>query len=402
MSFALLLFWVSVLSILYVYLLYPVLVTLLAHLRRPERFPPQPHPPSLTILIAAYNEEACIAGKLENTLALDYPREQLQLIVVADGSDDRTPAIVSGFASRGVALLHRPERRGKMDAINRAVAAARGEILVFSDANNLYRHDALRELVAPFADPRVGASTGAKLIAADSSALAASEGLYWKYESYIKRQESRLGCCVAVAGEILAVRRALFAPPPGRVINDDFFIAMDIARRGHRIVYAPRARSVEPVSASARDEITRRSRIVAGRLQAMLLAPRLLTLRRPLVLWQVVSHKFMRPLVPFAMLGALAATVALVLRPPPPAAGAFGLAPPWNFAALAAQGLFYGLAAAGSRLGTKGRLGKALHLPAYLVRSNAAALFGIWDLLRGRSTVIWKRVARGGGGTHQR
>lgn len=394
MEFSVPLFWVSVLLILYVYLFYPAIVTLLAHLRRPESFPGQPYVPTLTIVIAAYNEEACIARKLENTFALDYPRENIQVIVAADGSDDRTAEIVREFSTRGAELLHRPERRGKMDAINRAVAAARGEIVVFSDANNVYRPDALRELVAPFADRRVGASTGAKLIADDSSLLAASEGLYWQYESFIKRQESRLGCCVAVAGEILAVRRALFAPPPSRVINDDFFMAMDIARRGYRVVYAPRALSVEPVSATARDEITRRSRIIAGRLQAMLLAPRILTLRRPLVVWQVISHKFMRPLVPFAMLGALVANVVLVIWPPAAAAGVLGLAPPWNLALLGSQGIFYGLAAVGGLLGSKGFIGKVLYVPAFLVQSNAAAMFGIWGLLRGRSTVVWKRVAR--------
>ena len=394
MDVILLLFWVSVLAILYVYLGYPVLVTLLARLRRPEVSSRQPWIPSLTILIAAYNEEGCIARKLENTLALDYPREKMQVIVVADGSDDRTSEIVRDFGSRGVQLLHRPERRGKMDAINRAMEAASGEIVVFSDANNLYQPDALRELVAPFADGRVGVVTGAKLVAADSSLLAASEGLYWKYESFIKRKESRLGCCVAVAGEILALRRVLFSPPPSRVINDDFFMAMDIARRGYRVVYASRARSVEPVSATARDEITRRSRIVAGRIQAILLSPRLLTLRRPLVAWQVVSHKFMRPLVPFAMIGALAANVVLVVWPPPAAVGIRGLAPPWNLAALCCQGIFYGLAVVGTRLGKKGFLGKALYVPVYLVQSNLAALLGIWGLLRGGSTVVWKKVAR--------
>lgn len=394
MGLILLLFWASVFSILYVYLLYPLLVTGLAHLRRPDAFPRQPHPPSLTIVVAAYNEEVCIARKLENVLALDYPRGLLQVIVVADGSDDRTPQIVRKFAPRGVELLYRPERQGKMNAVNRAVAAARGEVVVFSDANNLYSTGALRELVAPFADQGVGATTGAKLVADDTSALAASEGLYWKYESFIKTQESRLGCCVAVAGEIFALRRALFSPPPAWVINDDFYLAMDVARRGHRVVYTPRARSVEPVSATARDEITRRSRIVAGRLQAILLSPRILTLRRPLVLWQVVSHKFMRPLVPFSMIGALACNLALVLHPPTEAAGIPGLAPPWNVVALAAQGVFYALAAAGIGLGSKGFLGKVLYVPAFLVQSNAAALFGIWGLLSGRSTSVWEKVAR--------
>lgn len=389
------LFWLSVGAMVYTYLGYPLLVMLLARTRpRPQSYPPAT--PAITLLIAAYNEQAVIARKLENSLALDYPRHRLQILVAADGSDDRTPEIVHQYAERGVELVYQPQRRGKMAAINRAIGAARGEIVVFSDANNLYEPSALRHLAAPFADPQVGAVSGAKIILDGDGALGESEGLYWKYESYIKEQETRLGSCTGVAGEILAVRRSLFQPPPEEIINDDFYLALQTIRQGYRVVYAPQARSFERVSPSAEDEITRRARINAGRYQALLRSSRLLPRRSPLVWWQVISHKFLRPLVPFAMLAALFASLFALLRPPRPGRSAFlRLAPPYNWVFFSLQALFYGLAIAGSRLERSGgKAGKLLYLPAFLLNSNLAALLGFHRFLTRQGTPQWKRVRR--------
>lgn len=389
------LFWLSVGAMVYTYLGYPLLVTLLARTRpRPQPYPPTT--PAITLLIAAYNEQAVIARKLENSLALDYPRHRLQILVAADGSDDRTPEIVRQYAEQGVELVYQPQRRGKMAAINRAIGAARGEIVVFSDANNLFEPSALRHLAAPFADPQVGAVSGAKIILDGDGALGESEGLYWKYESYIKEQETRLGSCTGVAGEILAIRRSLFRPPPEEIINDDFYLALQTIRQGYRVVYAPRARSFERVSPSAEEEITRRTRINAGRYQALLRSPRLLPRHSPLVWWQVISHKFLRPLVPFAMLGTLFASLFTLLRPPRPGKSAFlRLAPPYNWFFFSLQALFYGLAIAGNRLERSGgKTGKLLYLPAFLLNSNLAALLGFYHFLAYQGRPQWKRVRR--------
>ena len=387
-------FWLCVTFIVYTYAGYPLLVSLLARLR-PRKGPYPPARPSVTLLIAAYNEESVIGQKIENCLALDDVGDPPQILVAADGSEDATLDIVRAYASRGLELSHAPARRGKAAALNHALSRARGDVVVFSDANNLYQADTLRELVAPFADPVVGAVTGAKLIARGDESLGDSEGLYWKYESFIKRQETRLGCCVGVAGEVFAIRRELFEPPPENVINDDFFLAMRIVKRGYKVVYAPRARSIERVSPSARDEMARRARIVAGRYQALALAHRLLPLRRPLVVWQIVSHKFMRPLVPFAMAGALLANLAAVMRVAP--AGAFGflrLASPANWMLLCLQAGFYGLAWVGGRAERTGVLGKLLYIPTFLVNSNLAAVIGLFRFVFGRQTPLWERVQR--------
>src|SRR5215212_4395551 len=194
-----LLFWLSVLFILYVYLGYPLILVSLARLRqKPVDYPA--YLPNVTILIAAHNEQAVIASKLENTLALDYPLENLQIIVAADGSEDRTAEVVKSFEPRGVELAYQPERRGKMAAINRAMSRVRHELVLFSDANNLYARETLRELVKPFSDPRVGGVSGSKNILGSGDGLTKADGLYWRYESYIKDQETRLGSCTGVSG----------------------------------------------------------------------------------------------------------------------------------------------------------------------------------------------------------
>jgi biofilm PGA synthesis N-glycosyltransferase PgaC len=391
-----LLFWFCILFIAYVYAGYPLIVALLARLRRKVGEYPA-HTPQVSILIAAYNEQDVIAAKLENTLSLDYPADCMQIVVAVDGSDDRTAEIVAGFENRGVELSYDIRRRGKTAAINRTVPTLKHDIVVFSDANNLYAPDALRELVRPFADPQVGGVTGSKLILEDSDAQAKADGLYWKYESFIKENETRLGSCTGVVGEILAIRRALYQPPADHVINDDFFIGMGILRHGYRLVYAPSAHSVERSSLTEQDEAVRRARIVAGRYQAMLMAGSLLPWQSPLLVWQIVSHKFMRPLVPLVMMLAFAATFAACLWPPSSAAPAWlYLVRPYNFFFLAGEILVLVLAFLGGSLKDRGVFGKVLYIPTFLVNSNMAAVLGLYSFFTGRQTSLWKRARRRG------
>lgn len=385
-------FWASVAVIAYTYAGYPLLVWGMSRLRvPPDRS--APYAPMLTLVIAAYNEESVIARKIEESLALEYPADRFELIVAADGSDDRTVEIAEGFAHRGVFVLHRPERAGKMAAITRAVAAARGEVIVFSDANNRYLPQALRAMAAPFADPRVGAVSGRKMVV-DDDALGFSEGLYWRYESAIKRWETRLGSTVGVNGEIIALRRDLFRPAPSGIINDDTWMARLVLRGGHQIVYAEDAVSVERVSATAADERERRSRMVAGQIQVLLRWRSELPLRRPVITWQLISHKILRPLVPLWMTVAAVAGVLAVFFPGSGSgfAALLTLAPPWNLILFGAQAAFYLLAGFGIRVG--GRLGKVAYLPRFLWDSNVAAVRGWARILTGRQTPLWDRVAR--------
>ncbi|MEM7116462.1 MAG: glycosyltransferase family 2 protein [Chloroflexota bacterium] len=387
-------FWVFITLIIYTYAGYPLLVAFFARTQPKPRFKTADLP-KITLLISAYNEEEVIAKKIENSLSLDYPRDKFQLLITADGSDDRTVAIVQSYADQGVELTYDPPRRGKMAAINRAIPLTTGDIIVFSDANNAYSSNALRELAAPFTDPTVAAVSGYKSIVSGDSSLGESEGLYWKYESFIKEQEARLGCCTGVCGEMLAIRRDLYEPPPDKIINDDFYMAMRLIKRGYRVAYAKDAKSSERISLSAKDEMARRARIVSGRYQAMSIAHTLLPWNKPVLVWQIVSHKFFRPLVPLAMIGALTTSLLGAWRPSwMPSRVLRNFKRPFAATLVLLQIIFYSLAWVGQNLRPRGILGMMLYLPTFMVNSNTAALVGLYRFLTGKQSTLWKRVAR--------
>jgi cellulose synthase/poly-beta-1,6-N-acetylglucosamine synthase-like glycosyltransferase len=339
--------------------------------------------PTLSLIIAAYNESAVIGQKIENSLALDYPADKLEIMVVTDGSNDDTAEQARYYADRGVLVLHEPERRGKSAALNRGVGVAQGEWLVFSDANAYYDIGALKALARNFHDARVGCVSGRKTVVKGESAVGDSEGLYWKYESFIKKHESALHSTTGVVGEMTALRRTLFTPIPAHIINDDAYLAFQVLARGYRVLYEPAAFSWERPSVSARDEVVRRQRINAGRYQLLfegswLKAP-------PLVLFMLVSHKFLRLLLPFLMLGLLIGTLALL---------GTGQAPAWAWALLGAQTAFYVLAALGGLLDAAGMKAKLPKLATFVVTSNWAALQGLLRYLRGKQSVLWEKATR--------
>lgn len=388
-------FWICIGSIVYTYAGYPVILAFVAQICKKPGYFPTLEEPTVTLLIAAYNEQTFIMRKLENSLSLDYPFKKLQIIVAADGSDDQTPDIVRAYAEKGVELIYQPFRKGKMAAINRAVQLAKGEIIVFSDANNMYEAGTLRALALPFSDPTVGGVSGAKYIIKGNDALSESEGLYWKYESFIKKQETRLGSCTGVNGEIFAIRRSLFEPALDGIINDDFYLAMRLLRRGFRVVYSPLARSFERVSLSAVDEITRRTRINAGRYQSLNISWSLLPITRPVLLWQIISHKFLRLFVPFAMIGALLSNL-MVLAPVVSQGDSslLRLSLPYNWIIFSLQIIFYLTAWFGTIAKLPGKIGKVLYVSTFLVNSNLAALQGFIGYVSGSQTALWKRVKR--------
>lgn len=362
---------------------YPALIAVAARLRpRPVRSDPA-YLPRVTLIIAAHNEQDVIEEKLRDTLALDYPHELLEVVVVCDGSDDQTPE--RARAIEGVRVMHRPERHGKLAAMNRAFDATDGEIVVFSDANNRYSRTALRELVAPFADPGVGVVTGRKAIDdGGGRPLDRAEGLYWRYESQIKVWESAIGSVTAAAGEILAFRRPAYRRPRPGMLTEDFVQVVLAAQDGWRVVYAPGAVSLERASRSTDDEAVRRARLVTGRWQAIRHVLPGLARRRPVLAWQIASHKAARPLVPWA-LAAIAGSSA-VLAPRRRWARRFG----------AAQAAFYAVAAVGWRDERRGRRGRVTYLPYYFCRMNLAALAGLRRFLAGGAHGgLWERVSRG-------
>src|ERR1700733_6441738 len=361
------LFWISVAFPVYVYFGYPLLLwALQAVFRSAPR--PQPIEPSVSLLVAAYNEAAVIADKIRNSLALDYPAEKLEIVVASDGSEDATAEIVRSFEAESggrVRLLNYPQNRGKTAVLNDAIRELRGDIVAFSDATSMLAADSLRILVQSFNDPHVGAASGVyRLLKKDQAQLGAQEDIYWKYETFLKVQEARLGAFTGAHGSLFAIRRALYPFPSENTINDDFTIPMRILERGHRVAYEPAAVAFE--EAHEMEGFSRRVRITAGNIEQLREIKGLLWPPRPFVLFCLLSHKTGRLIVPVFMFIALIANI--LLR------GQF----PYNWL-LAGQGIFYGLAVLGALVNLKP---KVLRLPYYFCMINSALFAWVYQALR--------------------
>ncbi len=380
MTTARLLFWISSGFVVYVYVGYPLLLWLLQAIFRssPQR---QPIEPTVSLLVAAYNEAAVIADKIRNSLALDYPVDKLEIVVASDGSRDGTAEISRGFckseASIGtpietqsapggrIRLLDYEKNRGKMAVLNDAVRELRGDIVAFSDASSMLAADSLRILVQSFNDARVGAASGVyRLLKKDQAQLGAQEDLYWKYETFLKVQEAKLGAFTGAHGSLYAIRRALYPFPPLNTINDDFTIPMRILERGHRVAYEPAAVAYE--EAHEMEGFSRRVRITAGNIEQLREIKGLIWPPRPFVLFCLLSHKTGRLLVPVFMLVALGANLALRGQNP------------YNWLLLG-QMLFYGLAVLGAMTSLKP---KVLRLPYYFCMINSALFAWVYQALR--------------------
>lgn len=376
----------SILLIIYNYAIYPVAVIGLAKLffRRPEddKYDDSDGDLSVTFVIAAYNEERVIERKIKNTLGLDYPESKLEILVVADGSDDRTPELVENYRDKGVRLLFNKERRGKTSALNRAVESANGEIIVFSDANNDFRKDAVKKLVRHFKNPSVGGVCGSKKIRLNEI-RESSEGdsLYWRYESAIKSAESAIGSITGADGEIFAVRKSLYKIMNEKVINDDAELTLSLIQQGYRVLYDTEAESWEEASINIVDDFNVKVRMVAGGFQTISRWPVETLLPLTWHSFAFFSHKVLRWVVPELMLVALLGTCLLS-----------GQAIYKTLFIL--QLPFYALAITGWLLRKKGQLPTFIYVPYYLFTMNMAAFVGLMKYVRGRQSTVWKKAQR--------
>jgi cellulose synthase/poly-beta-1,6-N-acetylglucosamine synthase-like glycosyltransferase len=380
------LFWGATATVLYTYVVFPVLLFARAWLR------PRPHAsgevtPSVSIVIAARNEASTIGAKLENLLALDYPGERLEIVIASDGSTDGTEDIVRAYVDAGIRLLALPAS-GKAAALNAAVAASTGEILVFSDANSMYASDAVRMLVRPFADPTVGGVAGNQRYATGNGdeGTIAGERKYWSYDRALKIAESRAGNVVSATGAIYALRRGLFRDVPAGV-TDDFVTSTAVIDAGYRLVFAPEAVAVEPPGASSDAEFNRKVRVMTRGLRGVwIMRPLLDPRRHGFYALQLASHKVLRRLMA-APLAVIAVTAALLAG-----SGRFyrGVTLAQAVAyAFAAVGLVFGR----TRLGRK----KVFALPAFFVLVNAASVRALSNVLRGRTIDRWEPAREDGG-----
>jgi cellulose synthase/poly-beta-1,6-N-acetylglucosamine synthase-like glycosyltransferase len=305
------LFFISMFMIAYIYIGYPFLVSVFTAVRT-RGVKKDETLPFVTILIAAYNEEKSIEATLRNKLALEYPLDKLEVIVISDGSTDTTEEIVRRYEKQGVKLIRQFPRAGKTSGLNLAAPHASGEILVFSDANSIYEKEALRRLMQSFHDPEVGYVTG-KMIYTNADGAAVGDGCsaYMKYENFLRRMESRLGSVVGVDGGIDAVRKVLYKPMRADQLPD-FVLPLSVVKQGFRVVYEPDAVLQEAALNSSKDEYRMRVRVSLRALWALRDMSELLSFHRSkLFAWQLWSHKALRYLCFLFLLGAYAGNLAL-------------------------------------------------------------------------------------------
>ena len=370
-------FWCLVAVVFYVYVGYPLILLILAR-RRDIPAPGHGEPLlSVTLLISAFNEEDCIADRLDNCLLLDYPTDLLEVIVISDASSDTTDSIVSGYEDRGIRLLRMEKRGGKTLGLNAGVDKARGHVVVFSDANSMYRPDALRALVARFADPVIGAVIGESSYVEPDSDAGRSESLYWRYETLIKTLESRLGSVVGGDGAIYAVRRSLYTPMSAEALSD-FMNPLQVVQMGYRCVYEPKALSYEETAGAFSKEYQRKVRIVNRAWRTLMSMKGLMNpFRFGLFSWEVISHKLLRWLVPGFLLSAFLINSLLLAQHPV------------YWVTFIAQFLFYGLAIAGALVRDRRDLARPLYIPYYFCLVNIASARGIVEAYRGETYTTW-------------
>jgi poly-beta-1,6-N-acetyl-D-glucosamine synthase len=303
-------FWAAMLLLGYLYVGYPLVAWLRARVS-PRWHRREPIAPLVTVVVVAHNEAATIGRRIRNLLDLDYPADRLDVVIASDGSTDGTAARARSHVDARVAVRSFVSRRGKGAVLNDVVPAVRGEIVVLADARQRFEPAAVKALVSNFADPSVGAVSGELMLSAGTTATGAGVGFYWRYEKFIRRQESRTDSTVGATGAIYAIRRALFSPIPANTILDDVLVPMRVVRRGYRVVFDERARAFDGPSATARQEFVRKTRTIAGTFQLFCRERWLLNPFRNRIWFETLSHKVLRLTAPLLQATVLACCIAL-------------------------------------------------------------------------------------------
>ena len=387
------LFWATLLIVFYTYIGYGILLYIIIRLKRllkgaplQQAMPADEDLPTMTLMICAYNEEDVVKEKMENTLALDYPKDKFRIMWVTDGSNDHTNELLKAYPE--VDIVFSPERKGKTAALKHGLRELKTRYVAFTDANTMINSGALREIARLFSDPSVGCVSGEKRVAARKAGemAAEGEGLYWKYESTLKRWDSELYSAMGAAGELYAIDPKLCREVPDEALLDDFMLSMYVVQAGKRIAYTPDAFAREYGSANIYEESKRKRRIAAGGLQSIWwLRSMLNPLKQPLVTFQYVSHRVLRwSITPIAMVVLLLVNIALV---------AMG-AEPFYTVMLILQAIFYLMALAGwfqNRFGYKNKL---LYTAYYFVFMNFNVFRGMSYLRTHGKSGAWEKAKR--------
>ncbi len=380
-------FWICAFVVFYTFFGYGIIIWIAVKIKerfsRPETYPMKEEFPDVTLLIAAYNEEDIIAQKMENCRALKYPQDKLHLVWVTDGSTDSTPKLLSGYPENTV--LHQPGRSGKTEALNRAMKYVSTPYVIMTDANTALNEDAIYLIIRKFDNPHVGCVAGEKKVISSGENAAATEGLYWKYESFLKDLDDRLNSAMGAAGELIAIRRELWTDIPKGTLGDDMFVSMGVIRKGYKIAYCKQAYAAEKPSADIREEKKRKVRLAGCAMQNVMTLKDLMNpFKYGLTAFQFVSHRVLRwVLTPSCLILLLLSNLAMVLMG----------APLFYQIVLGLQVLFYLAALAGMILDRKEKAG-ILRVPYYFLFTNFTTFAGVGYLLRNKGNAAWEKARR--------
>ncbi|MDD2335106.1 MAG: glycosyltransferase family 2 protein [Geobacteraceae bacterium] len=378
-----LLFWLSLIFVLYTYAGYPLVLWMLSFFRN-KRTLVSGQFPSVSVVIAALNEENNIGRRIENLLAQEYPSDKLEILVISDGSTDGTEEIARSFTNRGVTVYGLPDRNGKAMALNYGVSKAKGDIIVFTDARQTFEVGAIAHLTASFSDESVGCVSGELHFLNDvESGIQVEMGAYWRYEKWLRKNESATGSVVGATGAIYAIRRELYRPLPQGTLLDDVLTPMNIVMKGHRTVFNGAAVAYDIVSKDFGQEWKRKVRTLAGNWQLLTLSPALLLPWQNPYWWRFLAHKIFRLLVPF-------------LLPVMVAFSAFSIGPLYSILTYL-QLVLYGIAGIGM-LAPSARKVRIVNLSCFFLVMNLAAIAGFWRWVTGGCRTAWQPAYADQGG----
>ncbi len=386
-----LLFWLLLFIVFYAYVGYGILLFLLIKIKRVLGSKPEQNAtyelPEVTFIVAAFNEERWIEDKIKNSLALDYPKDKIRFFFVTDGSDDSTPDLIKNYPKNGydIQLFHQPERRGKIAAVERIMPFVKTPITVFTDANTDLNPEAIKSIVKCYKDPKVGAVAGEKRVEMSSGeASGAGEGIYWKYESLLKKWDAELYSAVGAAGELFSIRTDLYEKVSKDTLIEDFVMTLQIAMKGYTIAYAPEAFAVEGHSADVKEELKRKIRISAGGLQAVWRLRGLLNpFKYGVLTFQYISHRVLR-----WTLAPLALPLIFIIN------SLLAKESTFYTYILYAQIFFYGTALMGWIFEQMKMKVKAFYVPYYFCVMNYSVYRGFFRLVAGKQSVVWEKSKR--------
>lgn len=385
-------FWICLILVFYTYIGYGMLLWVLVNIKRliygkqrKRELPPDNELPEVTLMICAYNEQDIVDSKMENTRQIKYPK--LKVVWVTDGSNDHTNDYLAKY--HDVEVIYSPERRGKTAALNHGLSLVKSELVVMTDANTMLNPESIQEIVRCFMDPKVACVAGEKRVAArhEGQAAAEGEGLYWKYESTLKRWDGELYSAMGAAGELCAIRRSLYEPMPENALLDDFVMSLRMVDKGYKIAYTADAYAMEYGSADLTEESKRKRRIAAGGLQSIWWLRNMMNpLHQPVVAFQFVSHRVLRwSITPIALLLLIPLNVLLVFLKA-------GNIYTWIWVL---QLVFYLAAYLGYLLEQYGRRNKLLYVPYYFLFMNLNVFRGMTYLRTHKSSGAWEKAKRG-------